>query len=181
MNPFYEELTTEQRCAVLGFAIDLCGCKEPTQKQFVELQQLLSNVHEEMGVSREDVESYVSKMQSNGRLTYAINTLKTINNERMFGLFYPYLYSVVATLGSCDGLAKLDKIYNDEFGYDKEKIELIWDLCEIKDFRDTVPESQSGPTLTTNSNTNGNGCVILALTITTSIAACLLGIVMVLA
>lgn len=180
MNPFYEELTKEQRCAVLGFAIDFCGCKEPTQRQFEELQQLLSNIHEEMDVSREDVESYVAKMQSNGRLTYAINTLKTIKNERLFGLFYPYFYSVVATLGSRDGLAKLDKIYNDEFGYDKEEIKLLWDLYEIKDFRNTASESRSNPTPTTSSNTtSSSGCMILALAISTSIAACLIGFFMI--
>ena len=182
MNPFYEELTKEQRCAVLGFAIDFCGCKEPTQRQFAELQQLLSNIHEELEVSREDVESYVAKMQSNGRLAYAINTLKTIKNERMYGLFYPYFYSIVATLGSRDGLAKLDKIYNDEFGYDKEEIKLIWDLYEIKDFRNTTSESRSNSISATSSNTtsSSSGCMILALAISTSIVACLFGVIMVL-
>lgn len=174
MNPFYEELTKEQRCAVLGFAIDFCGCKEPTQRQFEELQQLLSNIHEEMDVSREDVESYVAKMQSNGRLTYAINTLKTIKNERLYGLFYPYFYSIVATLGSRDGLAKLDKIYNDEFGYDKEEIKLLWDMYEIKDFRNTIPIHNN-----TTPSTNSSGCMILALAILTSTIACLCEIVMI--
>ena len=176
MNPFYEELTKEQRCAVLGFAIDFCGCKEPTQRQFAELQQLLSNIHEELEVSREDIESYVAKMQSNGRLTYAINTLKTIKNERMYGLFYPYFYSVVATLGSRDGLAKLDKIYNDEFGYDKEEIKLLWDLYEIKDFRKTTPIYNN----TTTSTNSSSGCMILAFAILTSTVACLCGMVMIL-
>lgn len=137
MDSIYEELTKEQRCAVLGFAIDFCGCKSPSQRQFVELQQLLENIYDELGVSREDVEAYVERMQANGRLTYAINTLKTINNERMYGSFYPYFYSVVATLGSCEGLAKLHKIYNDEFGYDKDDIKVLWNLYSIKDFRDT--------------------------------------------
>ena len=36
MNTFFKELTKEQRCAVLGFAIDFCGIKEPTRKQFAE-------------------------------------------------------------------------------------------------------------------------------------------------
>ena len=181
MNPFYEELTKEQKCAVLGFAIDFSGCKEPTQRQFEELQQLLSSIHEEMDVSREDVESYVAKMQLNGRLTYAINTLKTIKNERLYGLFYPYFYSVVATLGSRDGLAKLDKIYNDDFGYDKEEIKLIWDLYEIKDFRNTASESRrdSRPTASSNTSSSSSGCVILALAISTSIVACLFGIIMI--
>ena len=62
-----------------------------------------------MAVSHEDVESYVAKMLSNGRLAYAINTLKTIKDEKILGLFYPFFYSVVATLGSYDGLEKLDK------------------------------------------------------------------------
>ena len=141
MDSIYEELTKEQRCAVLGFAIDFCGCKSPSQRQFAELQQLLENIYDELGVSREDVEEYVAKMQSNGKLTYAINTLKTINNERMYGSFYPYFYSVVATLGSREGLAKLDKIYNDEFGYDKDDIKVLWDLYEIKDFRTTSSPS----------------------------------------
>ena len=181
MNPFYEELTIEQRCAVLGFAIDFCGCKEPTQRQFEELQELLSNIHDELEVTREDVESYVDKMQSNGRLAYAISTLKTIKNERLYGSFYPYFYSVVATLGSREGLAKLNKIYNDEFGYGKEEIQLLWDLFEIKDFRNTASESRSNPTPTPSSNaTNSSGCMILALAISTSIAACLIGFVMIL-
>nr|WP_314755802.1 hypothetical protein [uncultured Prevotella sp.] len=135
MNPFYEELTNEQKCAALGFAIDFCGCKEPSPRQFAELQELLANIHDELGVSREEVEAFVGKMQENGRLAYAIRVLKTIKNERMHGMFYPYYYSIVATLGSREGLAKLDKIFNDEFGYNKEQIQLIWDLCEIKDFR----------------------------------------------
>lgn len=167
MNPFFEELTIEQRCAVLGFAIDFCGCEEPTQRQFEKLQELLSNIHEEMAVSHEDVESYVAKMLSNGRLAYAINTLKTIKDEKMYGLFYPFFYSVVATLGSYDGLEKLDKIYNNEFGYDKEKIKLIWDLYEIRDFRKT-----------TSGKSGGSGCMILALSILTSLFFCLCGIVM---
>lgn len=175
MNPFFEELTIEQRCAVLGFAIDFCGCEEPTQKQFEELQELLSNIHEEMAVTHEDVESYVAKMLSNGRLAYAINTLKTIKDEKMYRLFYPFFYSVVATLGSYDGLEKLDKIYNDEFGYDKEKIKLIWDLYEIRDFRKTTPRNID---TTTSGNGGGSGCMILALSILTSLFFCLCGIVM---
>lgn len=175
MNPFFEELTIEQRCAVLGFAIDFCGCEEPTQRQFEELQELLSNIHEEMAVSHEDVESYVAKMLSNGRLAYAINTLKTIKDEKIFRLFYPFFYSVVATLGSYDGLEKLDKIYNDEFGYNKEEIKLIWDLYEIRDFRKTTPRNNN---TTTTGNGGGSGCMILVLSILTSLFFCLCGIVM---
>ena len=98
-----------------------------------------------------------------------------------YGLFYPYFYSVVATLGSRDGLAKLDKIYNDDFGYDKEEIKLIWDLYEIKDFRNTASESRRDlrPTASSNTSSSSSGCVILALAISTSIVACLFGIIMI--
>lgn len=174
MNPFYEELTNEQKCAVLGFAIDFCGCKEPSSRQFAELQELLANIHDELGVSREDVEAFVGKMQANGRLAYAIRVLKTIKNERLHGLFYPYYYSVVATLGSREGLAKLNKIFNDEFGYDEKEIQMIWDLYEIKDFRKTLPANNTA----TTSTSSGNGCMVLVLAISTSIIACCCGIIM---
>lgn len=175
MNTFFKELTKEQRCAVLGFAIDFCGIKEPTRKQFAELEQLLSNIHEELGVSHEDVESYVAKMHSNGRLAFAINTLKTIKNERTYALFYPYFYSIVATLGSREGLAKLNKFYNDDFGYDNEEIKELWDLYEIKDFRSISQESRNNhSTTSSSSNTNSSsGCMILALALSTTMAASL--------
>ena len=136
MSYLYNELTTEQKCAVLGFAIDFCGCnKNPSPKQFVEVEDLLANIGQELDVPKEKVESFVNKMQANRRLEYAIKVLKTIENKRFYGLFYPYFYSVVATLNSPEGLAKLDKIYNDDFGCDDTEIKSIWELFEIKDFR----------------------------------------------
>lgn len=176
MNPLYKELTNEQKCAVLGFAIDFCGFKEPSSRQFSELQELLAKIFEELEISREEVEAFVCKMQKNGRLAYAIRVLKTIKDERMHGSFYPYYYSVVATLESREGLAKLDKIFNDEFGYDKEQIQLIWDLYEIKDFRKKFPTKNT----TVTSTSSGNGCMVLVLAISTSIFACLCGMIMML-
>lgn len=136
MSYLYNELTTEQKCAVLGFAIDFCGCnKNPSPKQCAELEDLLANIGQELDIPKEKVESFVNKMQANGMLEYAIKVLKTIGNKRFYGLFYPYFYSVVATLNSPEGLAQLDKIYNDYFGYDNMEIKNIWELFEIKDFR----------------------------------------------
>lgn len=136
MSYLYNVLTTEQKCAVLGFAIDFCGCnKNPSPKQFADVEDLLANICQELDVPKDKVESFVNKMQVNGRLEYAIKVLKTIENKRFYGLFYPYFYSVVATLNSPEGLSKLDKIYNNEFGYDDEEIKNIWELSEIKDFR----------------------------------------------
>ena len=181
MSYLYNELTTEQKCAVLGFAIDFCGCnKNPSPKQFAEVEDLLANIGQELDVPKDKVESFVNKMQVNGRLEYAIKVLKTIDNKRFFGLFYPYFYSVVATLNSPEGLAKLDKIYNDEFGYDDEEIKIIWELYEIKDFRKNnhVNTNTKHPASTT-SHTGGQGCLVLALAISTSIIACLSGIVLI--
>lgn len=136
MSYFYNELTTEQKCAVLGFAIDFCGCnKNPSPKQLAEIEDLLASISQELDVHKENVKSFVNKMQANGRLEYAIKVLKTIENKRLYGLFYPYFYNVVATLNSPEGLAKLDKIYNDDFGCDHTEIKNIWKLFEIKDFR----------------------------------------------
>lgn len=114
-------------------------------------------------------------MHSNGRLAFAINTLKTIKNERTYALFYPYFYSIVATLGSREGLAKLNKIYNDDFGYDNEEIKELWDLYEIKDFRSISQESRNNhSTTSSSSNTNSSsGCMILALALSTTMAASL--------
>lgn len=132
----YNELTIEQKCAVLGFAIDLCGCiNNSSPKQFPAIENLLDNIGQELDVPKEKVESFVNKMQANGGLRYAIKLLKTIENKRSYGIFYPYFYSVVATLNSPEGLATLDKIYNDDFGYDDADIKNIWELFEIKDFR----------------------------------------------
>ena len=181
MSYLYNELTTEQKCAVLGFAIDFCGCnKNPSPKQFAEVEDLLANIGQELDVPKEKVENFVNKMQANGRLEYAIKVLKTIENKRFFGLFYPYFYSVVATLNSPEGLTKLDKIYNDEFGYDDEEIKIIWELYEIKDFRKNnhVSTNTKHPASTT-SHTGGQGCLVLALAISTSIIACLSGIVLI--
>lgn len=140
MSYFYNELTTEQKCAVLGFAIDFCECNENSSpKQLAEIEDLLSNIGQELDVPKENVKSFVNKMQANGRLEYAIKVLKTIGNKRLYGLFYPYFYSVVATLNSPEGLAKLDKIYNDDFGCDHTEIKNIWELFEIKDFRKNNP------------------------------------------
>lgn len=183
MSFISNELTTEQKCAVLGFAIDFCGCnKNPSPKQFAEVEDLLANIGQELDVPKDKVESFVNNMQANGRLEYAIKVLKTIENKRFYGLFYPYFYSVVATLNSPEGLSKLDKIYNNEFGYDDEEIKLIWELYEIKDFRKNnhVSTTTTKPAVSTTSNTGGQGCVVLALAISTSITACLFGVVLIL-
>lgn len=180
MSYIYNDLTIEQKCAILGFAIDFCGCGNSTPMQFAKLQDILSNIGEELEVSKDRVEAFVNKMQVNGRLEYAINVLKTIKNKRLLGCLYPQFYSIVATLNSKEGLAKLDKIYNDEFGYDKEEIKLLWDLYQIKDFRNngsiSVKRTNSSPSV---SNTGGQGCIVLALAISTSILACLFGIVLI--
>ena len=173
MNPFYEELTNEQKCAVLGFAIDFCGCKEPSPKEFSELQELLANIHNDLGASREEVETFIDKMQTNGRLAYAIKILQTIENKRMYGLFYPYFYSAVAILGSHSGLDKLNKIYDEEFGYDKEDIEMIWELYKIKDFRTTKPARTN-----TTPTPRNSGCMVFVFALLTSIAVCLCSFVM---
>lgn len=130
------ELTTEQKCAVLGFAIDFCGCnKNPSPKQFADVEILLANIGQELNVPKETVECFVNRMQVDEGLGYAIKVLKTIEDKRFYGLFYQYFYRVVATLNSPEGLVKLDKIYNDEFGYDNAEIRNVWNLFEIKDFR----------------------------------------------
>lgn len=180
---YTKDLTTEQKCAVLGFAVDFSGCEEPSPMQFAELQDLLTNIGEELELSHNEAENFVNKMQSNGRLDYAIKVLKTIENQNNLRLFYPYFYSVVATLRSNKGLTKLNKIYNDEFGYSKEDIDLIWELYEIKDFRNTKsvgsssPYTTSTPSFSSISKKSGKGCLVLALAISTSLIACLCGII----
>ncbi len=136
MSYIYNELTIEQKCAVLGFAIDFCGCnKNPSPKQLTEVEELLTDIGQELNVPKEKVESFVNTMQANGGLVYAIKVLKTIENKRFYGLFYPYFYSVVAILNSPEGLTKLDKIYDYDFGCDDKEIKNIWELFKIKDFR----------------------------------------------
>ena len=171
MNPFYEELTKEQRCAVIGFAVDFCGCKVPTQLQLSELEDILMDLRAEMGVSREEVEMFVNKMQVKGRLAYAIMVMKTIKDEPMYGLFYRHFYRIVATLKSREGLAKLNRIYKNEFGYDDEEINELWKLYDLKDFRDNTAGMSS-------TYSSGRGCMALILAITTSIVACLCGIIL---
>lgn len=176
---YTNDLTSEQKCAVLGFAVDFSGCEEPSPMQFAELQELLANIANELGVSHIEVENFINKMQSNGRLDYAIKVLKTIENQRYLGLFYPYFYSIVATLRSSEGLTKLNKIFNEEFNYSKEDIDLIWELNEIIDFRNMRTKGSSSPYNTSSSinKPRGKGCLVLALAISTSLIACLCGVI----
>lgn len=141
MSYIYNELTIEQKCAVCGFAIDFCGCnKNPSPKQFIELEDLLATICQELDVPKEKVDSFVNRMRTNGGLEYAIKILKAIENKRFYGLLYSYFYRVVAIMNSPEGLAKLDKIYSSDFGCDDAEIKKIWVLFEIKDFRknDTI-------------------------------------------
>lgn len=140
MSYIYNELTTEQKCAVLGFARGFCGCiKKSSPMQLAELEKQFANIGEELGVSKEEVEHFCKKMEVSGRLEYAKKILNTLENKRVYGLFYPFFYNIVATLNSPEGLTMLDKIYNDEFGFDDAEIKNIWDLYEIKDFRKNNP------------------------------------------
>lgn len=107
--------------------------------------ELLASIVQDLEVPKEKVDEFISQMQLNGSLEYAINALKTIENKRYFGLFYPYFYSIVAFLNSSEGLEKLHKVYNDEFEFDEDDISLIWDLYEIKDFRESEIPASSNP------------------------------------
>lgn len=134
MDFVYKDLTALQKCAVIGFAIDFVDFKALSMRKLDEISSLLKNIADDLGVSRSEVNDFVDKMKLNGGLTYAINFLKTIENNKFLRLFYPCFYSVVATLGSHEGLKKLNKIYNIEFGYDDDEIQMLFNLFEIKKF-----------------------------------------------
>lgn len=134
MDPFLKDLTTEQKCAVIGVAVDFAGVKTPTVKQLTEISGILANIADDLGVSKADAENFVHKMEVNGRLSYAIKILKTLENSNTLRIFYCYFYSVIATLGSHEGLEKLNMMYKTEFGYDDDDIQMLFELFEIKKF-----------------------------------------------
>lgn len=180
MNYFLKELSNEQRCAFMGLAIELCGCKSPSSTQLSKLDFVLQDFSDELGISKDEVESFTRKMENNGRLKYAVDILKTIENNKLFGTVYPHLYSIVATLESVDGLNLLNKIYKDEFGYQEDDILLLWDLFEIKDFRkassfvanNNTSVNSREPRTVSSTNASGNGCLVLLLVIPVSLLAC---------
>lgn len=134
MDSLFDGLTVEQKCAVMGFAVDFAGIKIPTDKQMAEITDLLVTMADDLGVSKNEVESFVHKMEQNGRLLYAINVLKTIEKRGSLEFVYCYFYSVVAILNSHSFIKKLNDIYKKLFGFDDEDIEMIFDLFEIKRF-----------------------------------------------
>lgn len=169
MNYFLQDLNSEQRCAMMGLAIELCGCETPSPLQLSQLEEILYDFSDELGISKSETEAFVRKMESNGRLRYALNVLKSVENNRIFGLIYPNLYSIVATLESTKGLNKLNQIYKDEFGHTDEDINMTWELYEIKDFRKNRHNNTSSHSSATPISSSGTGCLLLLLAIPASL------------
>ena len=132
-------------------------------------EEILYDFSDELGISKIETEAFVRKMESNGRLRYALNVLKSVENNRMFGLIYPNLYSIVATLESTNGLNKLNQIYKDEFGHTDEDINMTWKLYEIKDFRKNCHNNTSSHSSATPRSSSGTGCLLLLLAIPASL------------
>ena len=63
---------------MMGLAIELCGCESPSPLQLSQLEEILYDFSDELGISKIEAEAFVRKMESNGRLRYALNVLKSV-------------------------------------------------------------------------------------------------------
>lgn len=124
MYIFFKDLTKEQRLAAMGVAIDLAGCKQPTMMQFAMLDEYLSEFANDLDISKDEASSFLKEMQENGRLIYATNILKEVDNK-ILSILYGDLYRVIKILESENGKKKLNAIYQSEFKFSKEDINLF--------------------------------------------------------
>lgn len=139
MNNFNKDLSSEQKCAMVALAFDLCRSNAPSKEALAKVEPILNDFCEELNLLQSEAQSFINKMMSSGGINDAIQILNTIGNKRILGSMYPNLYNFVATIDSPEGLEQLNMLYNDEFDYNEEEIKTLWDLYEIKDFRRTLP------------------------------------------
>lgn len=124
MYIFFKDLTKEQRSAAMGVAIDLAGCKQPTMMQFAMLDEYLSEFANDLDISKDEASSFLKEMQENGRLIYATNILKEVDNK-ILSILYGDFYRVIKILGSENGKKKLNAIYQSEFKFSEDDINLF--------------------------------------------------------
>ena len=139
MNHLLQDLTSEQRCAMIGLAFDIYRSNVPSKDKQAQANKNLDDFYNELGLSRAEVGDFINRMTTNGGVKYATQILKSVVNKRTLGLIYPNLYSLVATLDSPEALEQLNLLYIEEFGYNDDDIKTLWDLYEIKDFRKVLP------------------------------------------
>ena len=159
-----DELTREQKCAAFGIGVDFSGIVQSQDKMDL-LADYMDDFRRNLGIRRAEIEEFMQKMESGGRLSYAINVLKTNQNNRALWATYEWLYKVAAILESQKTLEKLDSIYINDFGWTAEKIQEVRKSYNLDDTISVKPKATNRPG--TNSGKNG-GCVFLALTILSS-------------
>ena len=75
-----DELTKEQKCAAFGIGVDFSGIVQ-NQEQMELLDDHMDDFRRNLGLRRSEIEEFMQKMESGGRLSYAINALKTNQNN----------------------------------------------------------------------------------------------------
>ncbi|WP_033147827.1 hypothetical protein [Prevotella sp. P6B1] len=168
-----DELTREQKCAAFGIGVDLSGDVQ-NQDQMSRLDDLMDDFRRNLGLRRAEIEEFMLKMQSEGRLSYAITILKTNQNNKGIWAIYEWLYRVAAILESQSALDKLDNIYINDFGWSTQKLQ---DIRKYHNFSDTITKSPKRSTPPISNTGNRGGCIILALTILSSFIFCFIGFI----
>lgn len=160
-----DELTREQKCAAFGIGVDLSG-EVQNQEQMWLLEEFMDNFQRNLGIRRAEIEDFFQKMKTGGRLSFAINVLKTNQNDKGLWATYEWLYRVAAILESQKTLDKLDSIYINSFGWPAEKIKDVRKYYNLNETIIVKPKTINKPVVTSGSN---SGCVFLALTISSFI------------
>lgn len=111
MNHLLQDLTSEQRCAMIGLAFDIYRSNVPSKDKQAQANKNLDDFYNELGLSRAEVGDFINRMTTNGGVKYATQILKSVVNKRTLGLIYPNLYSLVATLDSPEALEQLNLLY----------------------------------------------------------------------
>ncbi len=169
-----DELTREQKCAAFGIGVDLSGDVQ-NQEQMYWLDDHMDDFRRNLGLRRSEIEEFMKKMESGGRLSYAITVLKTNQNNKGIWAIYKWLYRIAAITESQTALEKLDNIYLNDFGWSLQKIQ---DLRRSEDLSDTIKKNPQVKKAPISHSGNRGGCMVLALTILSSFILCFMGLIM---
>ena len=168
-----DELTKEQKYAAFGIGVDFSGIVQ-NQEQMELLDDHMDDFRRNLGLRRSEIEEFMQKMESGGRLSYAINVLKTNQNNIGLWAIYEWLYRVAAILESQETLNKLDNIYINDFGWNAEKLQELRKSCNLNESISVRPKTVNR---TMPASRNNGGCIFLALTILSSFVFCFLGLI----